>query len=78
MNIICMCMPIHLFQITIDTILLLCVLVLFTHESPTTINLCRTKFYTPFFYSLNNHEKIFMIDMYVKVNNNLQHEKFIS
>ena len=30
------------------------------------------------FYSFNNDEKIFMIDMYVKVNNNLQHEKFIS
>ena len=29
------------------------------------------------FYSLNNHEKIFIIDMYVKVNNNPQHEKFI-
>ena len=30
------------------------------------------------FYSLNDREKIFIIDMYVKVNNGPQHEKFIS
>ena len=48
MNIIYMCMPIHLFQITIDTIPLLCVLRSITHESSTTINSSHTKFYTPF------------------------------
>ena len=77
MNIICMCMPIHLFQITIDTILLLCVLrsiySWITNNNPAALNFTLLSF-----YSLNNHEKIFIIDMYVKANNNLQHEKFIS